>query len=171
MTSNLTKLRGTLLYQLMMFWMLENISRASNLSLVTCQPVWYNPSMNREIKFRVWDKETEVMKVLGGLYPYQDEQTVGGEVFYEGEKTSKYFPEECEVMQYVGLTDKNGREIYEGDIIQHHDHHGNIARGVVRWDERDAAFTPGVGLMSEASQWLEVVGTVYESPELLDDKV
>ena len=66
--------------------------------------------MNRPIKFRVWDKrETKGMSTQNMLYDAQLHDFWEDFVDYPG----------YELMQYTGLTDKNGKEIYEGDILMY----------------------------------------------------
>ena len=82
---------------------------------------------------------------------------------------------EVELMQYTGLKDKNGVEIYEGDVLgMLHKKHGLQNTKVVVWDEVHACFD---WEDANGDSWpdgftgfydeYEVIGNVYENPELL----
>ena len=114
--------------------------------------------MNRLIKFRVWDKrETKGMSTQNMLYDAQLHHLWQDFVDYPG----------YELMQYTGLTDKNGKEIYEGDII--HLKFGELnANLVVKWDKY-------MGLKYHNGGWTsmvhvdthgEVIGNIFENAEL-----
>jgi len=114
--------------------------------------------MNRLIKFRVWDKrETKGMSTQNMLYDAQLHHLWQDFVDYPG----------YELMQYTGLTDKNGKEIYEGDII-HLKFSELNANLVVKWDKY-------MGLKYHNGGWTsmvhvdthgEVIGNIFENPEL-----
>jgi uncharacterized phage protein (TIGR01671 family) len=71
-------------------------------------------------------------------------------------------------MQYTGLLDNQGVEIYEGDICQKEI--GNI--GVVKWDEEQCLFDfehkHTMTLAKSQISKLKVIGNIYENPELLE---
>ena len=99
----------------------------------------------REIKFRAWDMRVKKM-YFGGM-----------------DKFLENYP----LMQYTGLKDKNGVEIYEGDIIKHN----YRGWGVVEYDA--PCFLVGEGKhdiqlsQCEPTEHLIVIGNIYETPELV----
>lgn len=149
--------------------------------------------MNRPIKFRAWDKEGKRMGDVSGL---QFPRPWGGDVFEPyaevlfGTVEVELHRDDVELMQFTGLTDKNGKDVYEGDVVRivpdekkaftNEPHHpsfmyGDVAK--VEWDDVNAKFSlfdvhgedTEIGYYAGWSgwNWLEVIGNIYENPELL----
>ena len=132
----------------------------------------------REIKFRIWDKKEEWWlfdyKEMGGF------ALLGEVVLVEGIREIPVERlEDFEVMQFTGLLDKNGKEIYEGDIFNCiYDYEGcKSHRFVVVWVGKDARF--GVKSYGECQQAgvhqtlsdmerKEVMANIYKNPEILE---
>ena len=80
---------------------------------------------------------------------------------------------QTELMQYTGLHDKYGKEIYEGDILKIDWDDGrypeHIIEKAVYWDDDDACWQLGEGgsPKKDAKNHMEVIGNIYENPELL----
>ena len=116
----------------------------------------------REIKFRAWDG-IRMHRWGAGVI------TIDHQLNVTTVPAGRYLPRGTVLMQYTGLTDKNGREIYEGDIcrVDHLDPRYTVENTLISWNERDAGWSVGIGLPSEVDWSHEVVGNIYENPELL----
>lgn len=119
----------------------------------------------REIRFRAWDKTEKCMVSWSYLLSIQ----YGDNRIIDKDVADSFFndPDFC-LMQYTGLKDKNGREIYEGDILKTNNR--TIRTVVFEWGCFDAVndYTDEpVGSFLESA--IEVIGNLYENPELLQN--
>lgn len=115
----------------------------------------------REIKFRAWDGKEMIHDWLRAVkMPAQ--AACGCELpayWNPGFSTQTAY----EVMQFTGLNDRNGVEIYEGDILRTK-FNGRFIHGVMEWDCERARFSEFLPF----DRW-EVVGNIHENHELLED--
>lgn len=116
----------------------------------------------REIKFRVWNVE-EMGEVI--TVDWLEKKVV---YLRKGDKEmfSAYF-KDCKLMEYTGLKDKDGIEIYEGDILIDR-HTEELCQIEFEEGKFVASFSTYVTDLSEVYQDLEIVGNIYENSELLE---
>lgn len=123
----------------------------------------------KELKFRVWDKERECYldkTELAGITP--DGKYI---LYIEEEEISRLEVEENYIIeQHTGLKDKNGKEIYEGDIVsvRNKNRKNEYDIGVVEFGK--AAFRCPFPLGKYHSGQVEVIGNIHENADLLGEK-
>lgn len=126
--------------------------------------------MNREIKFRAWDKKRETMWSWAELL-FQPIRLANWLIEYGHSKVDENFDKYGDgkiLMQYTGLKDKRGAEIYEGDIVRaRNKNETNTYK--VSWE--NGSFTlENYGLLSEYwyySEEIEIIGNIYENKDLI----
>ena len=119
----------------------------------------------REIKFRAWDKQFKMMAPPINIF-FNGEEFF----FFKGIGTRSVCHFQLEIMQYTGLKDKNDKEIYEGDIVLTNEAGWS---GAITWNNNYCGFIiqDKHGGFSIEPQWgeCEVIGNIYENPELLKE--
>jgi len=140
--------------------------------------------MNREIKFRAWDSINNKW-LLGYDYPNLGGFSMFGEVMAFGEYSNMLSSfdikdwNKIKLMQFTGLKDKNGKEIYDGDIVKWNNRYGKELKSKVFFDEKlfcPMVLEPVIGFESlykseaslfHCSKLCEVIGNIHENRELL----
>lgn len=129
----------------------------------------------RDIKFRVWDNERNAMlnsKSVDIDFFEGKIEITSDTIRYDEVYTDEI--KDFELMQYIGLEDKNGREIYEGDIITITLDTGNVITGSVGMNNGQWSIKYYDRYYSLVSIWYEikpeVIGNIYENSELLERK-
>ncbi len=118
----------------------------------------------REIKFRGWDSEDKIMLNPQDLSQNDELWT------WLGKK-------DVVLMQYTGLIDKNGKEIYEGDILQRETETGieknlyiqDLFQNGGFWMSHKMFGQVSGLIVSKQNFQFQIIGNIYENPELLED--
>lgn len=126
-------------------------------------------------KFRAWTEEGEVMYY--DVYPFKDDALLLSydEIAFDEVPASDFI-----IMQSTGLKDKNGKEIYEGDIVKFSDCDDDVYVTPVVWDKNYACF--GVSFSGKYPvsfdyleefytelKDIEVIGNIYDNQGLLGE--
>ncbi|WP_407634399.1 YopX family protein [Lactiplantibacillus plantarum] len=120
------------------------------------------------IKFRAWNQidseyinEINAVMSLDGSHIWWDIND-SGEMKYEDD------PGNYKLEQFTGLKDVNGKDIYEGDIVEVTSQYWGMLGNRYEVKFEQGAFYVKYGLLSEISPSISVIGNVHEKPELLE---
>ncbi len=118
----------------------------------------------RIIKFRAWNGKEMIFRELHDRNWYTEDK--GGKDVKGTHPDDNYF---LKVMQFTGLHDKNGKEIYEGDIVEYSLTHELTERLFISEVEffRFAWRLKRLWLFTEVNK-CTVIGNIYQNPELLN---
>lgn len=133
--------------------------------------------MNRQIKFRCWDKDNKTMSNVNTLLLSTNE------LDHEGNLGEPKSIDHFKLMQFTGQLDKDGEEIYEGDVVSWYKEDQEEMLGVIEFEQQAGQFwvkqkkgktnlySPMRASFSDGKTYsnnsLEVLGNIYEDEYLL----
>jgi len=114
--------------------------------------------MSRQIKFRAWSNGQKAMLEVGDNYGTTHDLDC-----------CNYFKsgQDVELMQFTGLTDKNGKDIYEGDILLSGPKSSTYNREV-KWKDGMFVLLPNRGVYYDYIMTGHIIGNIHENPELME---
>lgn len=123
----------------------------------------------REIKFKAWVKELNEIREVEYI------NFLKKMISYPNKFCKEYYLnadfDEIELMQYTGLKDEYGDEIYEGDIVTLHNSRYKVIFNMeqARFVLRDDKFEMEIPFTNNNNERMEIIGNIYENPELIED--
>lgn len=137
----------------------------------------------RDRKFRAWDENAKKYHYFDGIF--NDRPFIERSSFPQYESSPEYQP--LIIEDFTGLTDKNGNEIYEGDILSSN-HYPYMDSGkqnyvaIVEWifagwqtvlhcvNKQKRGISEGINEYIEDGAEYTIIGNIHENPELLEEK-
>lgn len=123
----------------------------------------------REFKMKAWlKKEKKMVAIIGIDFNYEYiRYTEDSNLFNENYKTAEF--KDIELLQFTGLKDNGGQELYEADVIKFNDGIDDIY-GLISYDDEDGAYRVSYANitehLSEREGDFEIVGNIFENPDL-----
>ena len=115
----------------------------------------------REIKFRSWDNH---LKFMVDIKSYSI--SLDGQIFFNNNGDIHNQTNKLILMQFTGLKDKNGKEIYEGDIVK--DEVGTVIKVILQPGSFGFDYMNGRVDVCGIGKFCEIIGNIYENPELME---
>ena len=123
----------------------------------------------RPIKFRAWHKTLKEMLDVAEISYYAGVPLVNVFRAHHELGTERLDNKTVVLMQFTGLHDKNGKEIWEGDVVSFPQIDGKSIVSEIFYNENRAMFTTNP-MIYLANGCGEVLGNIYENPEFLETK-
>lgn len=123
----------------------------------------------KEFKMKAWlKKEKKMVAIIGIDFNYEYiRYTEDGNLFNENYKTAEF--KDIELLQFTGLKDNGGQELYEADVIKFNDGIDDIY-GLISYDDEDGTYRVSyeniTEHLSEREGDFEIVGNIFENPQL-----
>ena len=123
----------------------------------------------KEFKMKAWlKKEKKMVAIIGIDFNYEYiRYTEDSNLFNENYKTAEF--KDIELLQFTGLKDNGGQELYEADVIKFNDGIDDIY-GLISYDDEDGAYRVSyeniTEHLSEREGDFEIVGNIFENPQL-----
>ncbi|WP_336154720.1 YopX family protein [Fusobacterium polymorphum] len=123
----------------------------------------------KELKIKAWlKKEKKMVSIIGIDFNYEYiRYTEDDNLFNENYKTAEF--KNIELLQFTGLKDNGGQELYEADVIKFNDGVDDIY-GLISYDDEDGTYRVSyeniTEHLSDREGDFEIVGNIFENPDL-----